>query len=158
MKAGEFCNREVVVIERDASVAEAALLMREHHVGSVVVVDKTGGAGRPVGVLTDRDIVMEFVTQHVPPEDVEAGDAVGPEVVTVGEDTGLYETIELMREHGVRRVPVVNADGILVGLFASDDALELLTEQFEHLVSLVAKQQRLESERRAYQPRPEIPG
>ena len=149
MKAGEFCNREVVVVERDASVAEAAVLMREHHVGSVVVVDALGGAARPVGVLTDRDIVIEFIARDVSPQDVEAGDAVGAALVTVTEDTGLYETIELMREHGVRRVPVVDADGILVGLFASDDALQLLTEQLQHLVRLVAKQQRQESKRRA---------
>ena len=148
MKAGEFCNREVVVIEKDASVAAAAALMREHHVGSVVVVDALGDAPRPLGVLTDRDIVIEFVTQNVAPEDVEAGDAVGPELITVTEDTGLYETVDLMRDHGVRRVPVVDTNGVLVGLFASDDALELLTEQLQHLVRLVVRQQRQESKRR----------
>ena len=129
MKAGEFCNREVVVIEKDASVGEAAALMRKFHVGSVVVVDAVSGGRRPVGVLTDRDIVIEFITQELSPADVAVGDAVGFDLATVDEDTGLYETIELMRDHGVRRVPVVDKDGGLVGLFASDDALELLTEQ-----------------------------
>jgi CBS domain-containing protein len=148
VKAGEFCNREVVVIEKGASVAEAAALMREHHVGSVVVVDAPGEAARPVGVLTDRDIVIEFVTRNVSPDAVEASDAVGPELVTVTEDTGLYETIDLMRRHGVRRVPVVDGDGVLLGLFASDDALELLTEQLQQLVALVARQPRQESQRR----------
>ncbi len=149
MKAGEFCNRDVVFIEKGASVAEAARLMREHHVGSIVVVDETKGARRPIGMLTDRDIVIEFVTQDVAPEDVEAGDAVGAEVVTVSVDTALYETIELMLQHGVRRVPVVDKDGALVGLFASDDALELLTEQLQQLAWLVSKQRRQESKRRA---------
>lgn len=149
MKAGEFCNREVVVIEKDDSVAEAAALMRRYHVGSVVVVDTLDGPRKPIGVLTDRDIVLEFVTQDLEPTDVAAGDAVGYELVTVDENTGLFETIEIMRDHGVRRVPVVNADGGLVGLVASDDALELLTEQLSHLVKLVGKQQRQESERRA---------
>ena len=73
MKAGEFCNREVVVIQKEASVAQAAALMREHHVGSVVVVDVLGARGRPLGVLTDRDIVIEFVTQEVSPKDVAPG-------------------------------------------------------------------------------------
>ena len=149
MKAGEFCNRDVVFIEKGASVAEAARLMREHHMGSIVVVDETKGARRPIGMLTDRDIVIEFVTQDVAPEDVEAGDAVGAEVVTVSVDTALYETIELMLQHGVRRVPVVDKDGALVGLFASDDALELLTEQLQQLAWLVSKQRRQESKRRA---------
>ncbi len=148
MKAGEFCNREVAFIEKSASVAEAAMVMREQHVGSVVVVDEANGVTGPIGMLTDRDIVIEFVTQGVAPEDVEAGDAVGPELVTVNEETALYETIELMLRHGVRRVPVVDSDGALVGLFASDDALELLTEQLQHLTSLVSKQRRQESKRR----------
>ncbi len=149
MKAGEFCNRDVVFIEKGASVAEAAALMRQHHVGSIVVVDETEGARRPIGMLTDRDIVIEFVTQGVAPEDVEAGDAIGPELVTVNEDSALYETIELMLQHGVRRVPVVDKDGALVGLFASDDALELLTEQLQQLAWLVSKQRRQESKRRS---------
>ena len=148
MKAGEFCNREVVVIERHASVAEAAALMREYHVGSVVVVDAPDGARKPVGVLTDRDIVMEFVTRDVSPDDVEAGDAVAAELVTVDSETALFETIEVMKRHGVRRVPVVDAEGGLVGLFASDDAIELLAEQLGDLVALVSRQQRNESVRR----------
>ena len=145
MKASEFCNREVVIIEKDATVAEAAALMREYHVGSIVVVDGEAGPKRPIGVLTDRDIVMEFVTQDLSPADIAAGDAVGYDVVTVSEDAGLYETVELMRDRAVRRVPVVDADGGLVGLVASDDALELLVEQLSHLVALVSKQRRRES-------------
>jgi CBS domain-containing protein len=148
MRAGEFCNRDVAFVYKSASVAEAAAVMREANVGSVVVVEELEGARRPVGMLTDRDIVIEFVTQGVAPADVEAGDAVGPELVTVNEDTALYETIELMLQRAVRRVPVVDADGALVGLFASDDALELLTEQLQHLAWLVSKQRRQESKRR----------
>ncbi len=145
MKASEFCNREVIVIDKDASVAEAAQLMRQYHVGSVVVVDSEKKPKRPVGVLTDRDIVMEFVTQDLSPSDIAAGDAVGYDVVTIDEDAGLYETIALMRERAVRRMPVVDAEGGLIGLVASDDALELLAEQLTHLVSLVSRQQRRES-------------
>ncbi len=145
MKASEFCNREVVVIEKDASVTEAAQLMREYHVGSVVIVETNGDGRRPVGVLTDRDIVMEFVTQDLSPTDIAVGDAMSYELVTVDEDAGLFETIELMRNRAVRRIPVVNSQGGLVGLVASDDALELLAEQLSDLVSVVAKQRRRET-------------
>ncbi len=145
MKASEFCNREVVVIEKDASVTEAAQLMREYHVGSVVIVETNGDGRRPVGVLTDRDIVMEFVTQDLSPTDIAVGDAMSYELVTVDEDAGLFETIELMRNRAVRRIPVVNSQGELVGLVASDDALELLAEQLSDLVSVVAKQRRRET-------------
>lgn len=148
MKASEFCNREVVIVEREASVLDAAQLMRTHHVGSVVVVVSEGEQIRPVGVLTDRDIVLEFVAKEVSTTGVAVADAMSFELVTISEDTGLFEAIETMRSRGVRRVPVVNADGHLVGLFASDDALELLAEQLSDLVAVVVQQRREESSRR----------
>ena len=140
MKVGEFCNREVVIVERDESVAESARLMREYHVGSIVVVDSADGPARPVGILTDRDIVMEFVAKNVATDEVSVGEAMSYQLVTINEDAGLFETIELMRTRGVRRVPVVDTEGALVGLVASDDALELLSEQLSDLVALVSSQ------------------
>lgn len=148
MKAGEFCNREVTVIDKDESVADAAALMRDHHVGSVVVVDASGGVREPVGILTDRDIVIEFVARGVDPSDVTIGDAIAYELVTVDEDAGLFETIEHMHRNGVRRMPVIDSGGALVGIFACDDALELVTEQLGNLVALIARQQKLESQYR----------
>ena len=145
MRAAEFCNRDVVVIGKDESVADAAALMREHHVGSVVVVDDTGGGREPVGILTDRDIVIEFVARDIDPADVAIGDAVAYELVTVDHDAGLFETIERMHANGVRRMPVVDAEGALIGIFASDDALERITEQLSNIVRLISRQQRLES-------------
>lgn len=148
MKAGEFCNREVVVIVRDASVTEAAKLMRTHHVGSLVVVDAEAGNPRPVGMLTDRDIVIELVADEASPSAVTVGELMSEVLVTVDEDTALFETIELMRQHDVRRVPVVDSNGRLVGLMASDDALDLLTEQLSDLVAIATRQQAREGERR----------
>lgn len=148
MKASEFCNRDVVVIEQDASVADAAKLMRRFHVGSVVVVETGGRVKRPTGVLTDRDIVVEFVAQELSPQDVAVGDAMTGELVSVEESTGLFETIELMRDKAVRRLPVVDANGALVGLVASDDVLELMAEQLSHFVAIVDHQWREEVQRR----------
>ena len=148
MKASEFCNREVMIIERDASVAEAARLMRELHVGSLVVVTKEAGQTRPTGILTDRDIVIEFVAEGLSPQEVAVGDAMSFQLATVDEDAGLFETIELMRDRGVRRLPVVDSAGTLVGLVAADDALELLAEQLNDLVKIVGRQQRIEAEHR----------
>ena len=148
MKASEFCNREVVILKRDASVTEAAQLMRELHVGSVVVVESDAEDKRPIGVLTDRDIVVEFVAPGIDATDVAVGDAMSYDLVTVNEVAGLFETIELMRERAVRRLPVVDNDGVLVGVVASDDALELLAEQLTDLVKIVGRQQRREIGRR----------
>lgn len=149
MKASEFCNRDVIVIEQGASVTEAAQLMRKHHVGSVIVVAPDDTQKKPIGVLTDRDIVVEFVAQDLSPGDIAVGDAMSYELVTVDESTGLFETIRLMRDRAIRRVPVVDSDGGLVGLVASDDALELLAEQLSDLVAVVDHQWRKEERRRS---------
>jgi len=148
MKASDFCKREVVVIEKDASVFEAAQLMREMHVGSVVVVESEGDRRIPLGVLTDRDIVVEFVSQNLSTTDVAVGDAMSYELVTIDENATLFDVIERMSECAVRRMPVINAQGGLVGLVASDNALELLAEQLTDLAMLVALQQRREADRR----------
>lgn len=148
MKASEFCNREVVVIERDASVQEAAKLMREHHVGSIIVVGTNEMSHRPIGVLTDRDIVIEFIAKELSPTDIAVGDAMSFELVTVSEDCELFEVVETMKRHGVRRIPVVDTEGSLVGLVASDDALDLLVEQLSDLVAVVEHQWREEAVRR----------
>ncbi|MBT8077496.1 MAG: CBS domain-containing protein [Gammaproteobacteria bacterium] len=146
MKASEFCNREVVVVDKDTSVGDAAALMRRHHVGCVVVVESMNGTRRPVGILTDRDIVLEFVTQHLSPADVAVGDAVRHEIVTMDENTEFFEAIEIMRRRGVNRIPVVDDKGSLIGLFASDDALELLRELVTDLSAIALKQQRREQQ------------
>ncbi len=148
MLVRELCNRDVIVVAGHASVIEAAKLMREFHVGSLIVVETDGEDKRPVGILTDRDIVIEIVAAELDPEAIMVGDAMSDELVTVSEQSGLLETIELMRQRGVRRIPVVDDEGRLVGLMASDDALEVIAEQLDDLVRLSGWQQRREVARR----------
>lgn len=149
VKVGDFCNRDVIVIGKDESVVDAAKLMRKHHVGSVIVVGSGEDECTPLGVLTDRDIVIEFVADNVSPSDIAVGDAMSYELVTIEEDAGLIETISLMRDQAIRRIPVVDSEGALVGVVASDDALELLAEQLSDLVAVVDHQWREEFSRRA---------
>ncbi|PKO64841.1 MAG: CBS domain-containing protein, partial [Betaproteobacteria bacterium HGW-Betaproteobacteria-17] len=91
MAVGEICNREVVVAEKALSVVDAAQLMRKHHVGDLVVVEETAGRRHPVGIVTDRDIVVEVVAAGVNPDALKVGDIMGPEVATVRESEGLFE-------------------------------------------------------------------
>jgi CBS domain-containing protein len=144
MPIGEICSREVVFVRRDESIVQAAQLMRGHHVGDVIVVDERDGARVPVGILTDRDIVVEIVAKGVDPSAVTVADAMSAEVVTAGEHDGIYETIEHMREKGVRRLPVVNAKGALVGLVSLDDLLDLLGDEISSLAKLVSREQKRE--------------
>ena len=140
MSAGEYCNREVVVVLKSEPVSEAISLMRSHHVGDVVVVETTATGAKPVGILTDRDIVLEILAEGVDLGTVSIGDVMSYELVTVTEDTKLIGTIKLMREKSVRRIPVVNQQGELEGLLSVDDILELLAEQLTDIVDLINKE------------------
>lgn len=145
MSAGEYCNRNVVVVSKSEPVNEAIKLMRSHHVGDVVVVESIEESTIPVGILTDRDIVLEILAEGVDLEAVNIGDVMSYDLVTVTENTKLIDTIKLMREKGVRRIPVVNEKGGLEGLLSVDDLLELVAEQLMDIVGLISKEQARES-------------
>jgi len=114
---GNFCVRNVVTVSRNAPIIEAAKLMREHHVGALVVVDKPGG-NVPVGIVTDRDIVVEVVAAGVAANTVNVAEIIQRPLATVNEDASYAETVRLMAQHAVRRMPVVDAHGKLVGIVA----------------------------------------
>lgn len=148
MPVGELCNREVVVVQRDASVVEAASLMREYHVGDLVVVEDEGGRPRPVGILTDRDIVVELVAEKLSYDAVTVGDLMSNDLLTAAEGDDLFDTLRRMRDRGVRRVPVVDKGGVLLGILVVDDLLDLLAEQLDTIVALIGREVRQERARR----------
>jgi CBS domain-containing protein len=148
MGLGEICNRVVVVTARNTGVDEAARLMREHHVGSLVVVDETAMGRKPAGIVTDRDIVIEVVAARVAPATVTVGEIMGPELVTALETDEPWETIRRMRAKGVRRAPVVNGSGVLVGIVTVDDLIETIAEQLDGLVKVIGQEQAREARTR----------
>jgi CBS domain-containing protein len=145
MAVGEICNREVVIAEKMLSVVDAAQLMRKHHVGDLVVVEEKDGRKHPIGIVTDRDIVVEVVAAGVNPEALNVGDIMGPEVATVRESAGLFEALRYMRDKGVRRMPVVDSTGGLVGILTLDDLLSLLAEEMTELAKLVSHERQREA-------------
>jgi CBS domain-containing protein len=148
MDVGEICTREVVIATRNTTVVEAARLMREYHVGDLVVVDESEGRRVPVGIVTDRDIVVGVLALGLDPAVLTVGDIMGSHLVTAAEDDDVYETLQIMRTRGVRRVPVVNTAGALVGIVALDDILEIFAEELDAAVKVVAREQANESQRR----------
>jgi CBS domain-containing protein len=141
MSVSEFCNREVVIARADEPVMEAVRLMRTQHVGDIVVVRDEGGQRIPVGIVTDRDIVIEVMAAEVEPDTITLGDIMSPEIHCVAEGENLLDAMALMRDKGVRRMPVVNADGGLEGMLTVDDLLELVAEQLGYLVQLIGHEQ-----------------
>lgn len=148
MSAGEYCNRNVVIVSKSEPVSEAIKLMRSNHVGDVIVVESIEETPIPVGILTDRDVVLEILAEDVDLGAVTIGDVMSYDLVTVTEKTKLIDTIKLMRDKGVRRIPVVNEKGGLEGLLTVDDLLELIAEQLTDIVGLISKEQSRESKLR----------
>lgn len=148
MTIGEICNRDTVFTTRDSSISAAAGLMREHHVGDVVVVEERAGRRIPVGILTDRDLVIEILAKNVDMNSVTVGDVMSGELITAREGDGLYETLQRMRAKGVRRVPVVDAGGALVGIISVDDLLDLLADELTALTRLLSREQARERQKR----------
>lgn len=145
MPIGEICNRQVVIVQPDSAILEAAQLMRRHHVGNVVVVEDRDGVRVPVGIVTDRDLVVEIMAPELDQGVITVGDIMMPGLATVKENAGVSEAIEYMRAKGVRRVPVVDNSGGLVGILTLDDLLELLAEELLALAKLVKHEQKKET-------------
>lgn len=148
MAIGEFCNRDVVFATREMSLPEAAQLMREYHVGDLVVVDEVGGKRTPVGVVTDRDIVIEIIAKSLNLDEFSVGDIMAPQLVSVQETEGVFETIRLMRTKAIRRIPVLNSEGGLAGIVSADDILELLAEEMTELAKVAPRGQEREAKLR----------
>jgi len=148
MSVGELCNRTVIVTSRTTRLDEAARLMREHHVGSIVVVDETPAGSKPVGIVTDRDIVIEIVAAGVSPATVTVEEIMVPDLVVAKEGEDLLDTLTRMRAKGVRRVPVVNGVGALLGILSLDDMLGVLAEHVDGLLKVIAQEQAREARTR----------
>ncbi len=141
MAIGEICNREVAFAERETTINAAAKLMRHYHVGSLVIVDDLSGKRVPVGIVTDRDLVVEVEAMDLDPKVITVGDIMTNELITVPESQGVLETMEVMRFKGVRRLPVVDSEGRLAGIVTIDDLLEVLAEELTDLTRIVSKEQ-----------------
>ncbi|HET8700554.1 MAG TPA: CBS domain-containing protein [Nitrococcus sp.] len=148
MTVGEYCNREVIVITGDESVKAAAELMRKHHVGDLVLIEERKGKRVPIGIVTDRDLVVEVMATGLAPEELAMQDLVIESPFLVREDESLFDALEIMRSRGVRRVPVVDAGGALVGIITVDDVIGLLAEMLDDLAAIVERQREREVRRR----------
>ncbi len=148
MAMNDICNPDVITLERNSTISQAAKLMRQHHIGAVVVVEMKNGRRAPIGVVTDRDIVVELVATELDPDVITVGDIMAHTLVSINEKSGLFEAIRLMADKGVRRLPVTDEKGGLAGIVALDDMLLLLTKELSALSKLVEREQKSEAKKR----------
>jgi CBS domain-containing protein len=144
LDAADVCTRHVVVGYPSMSVSEAARLMREQHVGCLVIVEESRAGAVPAGLLTDRDIVTAVVAKELDPPTLRVGDVMTTDLLTAREGDSVVDLITLMHRKGVRRVPITAANGTLVGLVAMDDLLVVLARQFGELVQTIGGEHKRE--------------
>jgi signal-transduction protein with cAMP-binding, CBS, and nucleotidyltransferase domain len=148
MNVGEICSRVVVVAESNTPVQQAAKLMRDQHIGALVVTEGSAEARRPIGIVTDRDMVVEVVAADVDYRMLTVGDIMSERPATINETAGLFEAIAQMRSGGVRRLVVADAMGRLLGIVAMDDLIPVLAEELSALAQAIRVEQRRETQRR----------
>ena len=144
MKVGEYCKRAVVAIGASADAADAAKLMREEHVGFLVVYHEGDSLQRPVGVLTDRDLVLGVMARDVDPHAVTVNDVMTRQPLIANDADELSDMLQAMRMAGIRRVPVVDVRGALIGIMAIDDAIDVVTGLMCDIAGSIKSEQRQE--------------
>ena len=144
MKVGQYCKRSVVTIDVAADVAEAAKQMRLHHVGFLVVLDGQAIRRKPVGVITDRDIVVQIDARDTDPRALRVDEVMTRKPVVASENDDLSDLVQAMRLAGIRRVPVVDVAGSLCGVIATDDVIGVLTDLLCEIRGSFHQEQRVE--------------
>jgi len=144
MTIGALCTHKVITVDRDIDIAAAANVMRENHIGYLIVTDAKSGGGTPIGVLTDRDIVVKVTAKDVDPHSLTVGDVMTPEPLTAAVDDGVSETLHHMRRLGVRRVPVVGESGQISGVLSLDDVIDHLVAQLSDVAGSINTEQKFE--------------
>jgi len=148
MRLADICTPLAVHIGPAASVRDAARLMRERHVGAIVITSREGNTLTPVGIVTDRDIAISVVAAGVDPDTVAVRDVMSQPVATCRADQDLFDAVRMMRTYGVRRLPVLNADGEFIGYVSAEDIHGALAMELRDLDRAVLREQAREIETR----------
>ena len=133
MSLERFCREPVVTVQPTQSVRDAALLMRDRHVGAVLVVDDD----RPIGIVTDRDIVMRAIIEGRDPNTTPVRDVMSGGLTVAASDQKIDDAVIAIRTAGVRRLPIVNAAGKAIGIVTLDDLVVLMAGELNLVASAV---------------------
>lgn len=146
MPIQDLCSKNLVCVNKNASLKYAALLMKNHHVGGLIVIE-SDGVRKPIGVITDRDIVLNMVSDEKS-TDTKVADAMSSDLMTVNKEMGIADVIDQMENAGVRKMVVIDKAGNACGLVTSDDILQLLAREMYGIGRLVERQVEIERTKR----------
>jgi len=142
LRVGDICSRDVRTATRDQALAEAARAMRDYRVGALIVIDPSDTKRRPIGILTDRDIVRGQLIRAADLFCLTVGEVMTPKPLTLAAELELTEAVEDLNEQGVRRAPVLDGSGALIGIVTLDDLLPAIARELSELADLMGSQSR----------------
>ena len=157
MNLGDICTREVILADRAATLQQAANLMREHHVGMLVIAGNSDAGLQVLGLVTDRDIVVEAVARGLDTTQTEVGRLASEKLAALPASAAIDEAITAMKARGVRRLLVSGESGQLHGVLSLDDLLGALGHEMAELAHAVRKGVERETAERAPLPSPPPP-
>ena len=137
MNIGEICTREVVMADRAISLQQAAALMRQHHVGALVVTSSSADAVQAVGMVTDRDLVIEAIARGLDAKETEVGRLTDSKLTALPAGASVDDAIVAMKKQGVRRLLVSGDEGHLYGIVSLDDLLDALAHEMSEVAHAV---------------------
>jgi CBS domain-containing protein len=149
MRVGDYCKRRVITVDSTADIVEVAKTMRDAHVGFLIVTEEGDPKRVPLGVITDRDIVLQVCAREVDPHSVTAADVMSRHPLVAREEDDLQDALQGMRLAGFRRVPVITHDGALCGVIAIDDSIEIITSLLSDISGSIRNEQQEEYRRLA---------
>ena len=141
MKVKDVYTEGTVHIPQRCNLQEAALQMREQHVGALVVTD---GDGAPLGIVTDRDMVLRAVAEGATPRELRVADVMSHGTLSIDRDADIDDAMQAMSSHGVRRLAVTGAGGRLLGILALDDLIEAEGRDFALLSGILRRERQRE--------------
>ena len=125
---------DVLTIAGEAALVDAAKEMVENQMGSIIVLEEA----KPIGIITERDFVTKVVSKGLNPKKLKVKDIMTRDLFSVDPDTDLYEAVRLMKEHGVRRMPVIKND-ILYGIIGPRELAESFTPYIDKLTKEILR-------------------
>ena len=145
MKVKHIYSHNVIRTPRSLSLERLAVLMRRHHVGAVLVTEGEPSENQAIGIVTDRDLVLQAMAEGIGPREATVGDVMTPSVVSVSENADIHEALETMGVRGIRRLGVATGEGVLVGIVSFDDIVDALGTELTSLAGVIRSERVRES-------------
>jgi len=137
MNIGSICTRRMISVDSTSTLAQAASLMREHHVGALIVTSETAAGPCVTGIVTDRDMAIDVIARGLNPVGMKVADLASVKLVSVPEDADIASTMAVMEGRGVRRVLVTDGDNHVTGVASLDDLMDACAKELAGLAKVI---------------------